>query len=141
MKSRGGHRCSYRQEALTTSDSQPMKWLKALWSETAFAIWAILSALSTLATFFAPRLSGKPRLVAIFSMMVGFVWANLRVFQKQEDRIAELQRTIATHHERASELRITAGEGSRYILAMTGQVPHAEFGGGYFEFHLMIENI
>ena len=117
-------------------------WLKALLSETVFSVWWILSALSTLSTFFLKGWSGKPRLVSTISAMVGFAWANFRVFQKQQREILRLNGALASHEVRVSQLRITPDNGSRYILVPLGSggVPHAEFRGGYFEFHLMIEN-
>lgn len=72
--------------------------------------------------------------------MFGFAWANFRVFQKQERRISALSQVVAAYEGRASQLRITPDNGSRYILIPNGNVPHADFNGGYLEFHLMIEN-
>jgi hypothetical protein len=115
-------------------------WLKALLSETLFSVWWILSALSTLSTFFLAGWSGKPRLVSAISTSLGFAWANFRVFQKQQSEILRFKGALASHEVRVSQLRITPDNGSRYILAPVGNVPHAEFKGGYLEFHLMIEN-
>jgi hypothetical protein len=117
-----------------------MKWLKALWSETLLSVWWILSALSTLSTFFLRGWSGKPRLVSAISASLGFAWANFRVFQKQQREILRLQ-ALATQEARVSKLRITPANGSRYILCPVGNVPRADFRGGYLEFHLMIENL
>ncbi len=118
-----------------------MTWLKALWSETLFSVWWILAGFSTLSTFFLKEWSGKPRLVFALSTILGFAWANLRVFQKQQGEILRLKGTPALHEARISELRIAPDSGSRYILAQMGDVRHADFRGGYLEFHLMIENI
>jgi hypothetical protein len=115
-------------------------WLKALVSETLLSVWWMLSALSTLSTFFLKGWSGKLRLVSAISASVGFAWANFRVFQKQQREILRLNGTLASHEVRVSQLRITPDNGSRYILARVGDVPHGEFRGGYLEFHLMIEN-
>lgn len=117
-----------------------MKWLKALWSETLLSVWWILSALSTLSTFFLTRWSGKPRLVSAISASVGFAWTNFRVFQNQQREILRLQ-ALVSHEVRVSQLRITPDNGSRYILRPVGSVPRADFRGGYLEFHLMIENL
>jgi hypothetical protein len=116
------------------------EWLKALWSETLFSIWWILSAFSTLSTFFLPGWSGKPRLVSAISTSIGFAWANYRVFQKQQLEVSNLKIALGSHEARVSQLRITPDNGSRYILAPIGTVPHGDFRGGYVEFHLMIEN-
>lgn len=115
-------------------------WLKALWSETLFSVWWILSACSTLSTFFFSGWSGKPRLISAISTILGFAWANLRVFQKQQDETLRLRGALASHEERVSELVIVPDEGSRYILAPVNEVRHADFRGGYLEFHLMIRN-
>jgi hypothetical protein len=112
-------------------------WLKALVSETFLSIWLVLSALSTLTTFFFPRWSGKPFYVSLFSLILGFVWANFSVFQKQRNRIAELDAALASHEELASQLRIRR---SRYILTPVANVPHGDFNGGFLWFELMIEN-
>jgi hypothetical protein len=115
-------------------------WLKALCSEALLSVWWILSAFSTLSTFFFKGWSGKPRLISAISTILGFAWANFRVFQKQQSAISHLRHVLAAHDARVSELRIVADEGSRYILAPVGDVRHADFRGGCFEFHLMIEN-
>jgi hypothetical protein len=115
-------------------------WLKALFSETLFSAWWILSAFSTLSTFFLKEWSGKPHLVSAISMILGFAWANFRVFQKQHAEIARLRAAISSHEARVSQLKITTDGGSRYILYPVGTAPHADFNGGYLEFHLMVEN-
>lgn len=116
-------------------------WLEALWAETAFSAWWILSALSTLSTFFFPALSGKWRLVSAMSAAIGFAWANYRVFQKQEHRISVLSGSVASHEGRASQLRIKPDRASRYILIPVADHLHSDFNGGYFEFCLMVENV
>ncbi len=115
-------------------------WLKALLSETLFSAWWILSAFSTLSTFFLKGWSGKPRLVSAISTILGFAWANFRVFEKQQGEILRLRGALSSHEERVSQLRIAPDDGSRYILSPVGNVSHANFRGGYLEFHLMIEN-
>lgn len=117
------------------------KWIKALLAETIFSIWWIVSGLSTVSTFFLPSLSGKPRLVSTISTLVGFAWANFRVFQKQEHKILSLTTTLASHEERKSELRIRQDAESRYFLNPVNNLRNADFNGAYFEFHLMIENV
>ena len=116
------------------------KWLRALLSETVFTAWWLLSALSTLSTFFFRNWSGKPRLISAILAIVGFAWANFRVFQKQQKRITELNVELASHRERTSQLRITVGDGSRYILMPVGDLRRADFNAAFLEFHLMIEN-
>jgi hypothetical protein len=115
-------------------------WLKALLSETLFSAWWILSAFSTLSTFFLKEWSGKPRLVSAISTILGFALANFRVFQKQQGETARLRAALLKHEARVSQLRIAPDDGSRYILAPVGNVRHADFRGGHLEFHLMIEN-
>lgn len=115
-------------------------WLKALLSETAYSVWWILSALSTLSTFFFRTWSGKPRLVSAASAILGFALANFRVFQKQQAQISELRRANRLHEARTAQLRITADNGSRYILRPVSNVPHGDFNAMWLEFHLMIEN-
>lgn len=117
------------------------KWIKALLAETIFSVWWIVSALSTMSTFILSSLSGKPRLVSTISTLVGFAWANFRVFQKQEDKISRLTASVAVHEERKSELKITQDTGSRYFLNPVNNLRNADFNGAYFEFHLMIENV
>lgn len=115
-------------------------WIKALLSEAVFSLWWILSAFSTASSFFVSRLSGKPRLVFAVSAVVGFAWANLRVFQKQESRISGLQASLASQQARISQLTIIPAGGSRYILSPLGNIVHAAFNGSLLEFHLRIEN-
>jgi len=116
-------------------------WLEELFSETVARWWITLSGLSTLATFFFKSLSEKPRLVSVVSLILGFAWANFRVFQRQQSEIARLGLALSAHESRVASLKITPDEGSRYILTPVGNVPHADFSGGYFEFHLMVENL
>jgi hypothetical protein len=115
-------------------------WLKALLSETLSRVWLILSAFSTLVTFFLKGWSGKPLLVSATSTILGFAWANFKVFQKQQAEIARLGAALSAHEARVSQLRIAPDHGSRYILTPVGNVRHADFRGGHLEFHLMIEN-
>lgn len=115
-------RCKGRQ------NGRVKNWLKALLSETAFAVWWIVSAFSTLSTFFLTGLAGKPRLVSAISTILGFAWANCRVFQKQQADLLGLQGTLAHHEERISQLRIAQDDGSRYILHPVNNVLHALLG-------------
>lgn len=117
------------------------KWIDALLAETLYSAWWIISGFSTVSTFFLPSLSGKPRLVSAISTLVGFAWANYRVFLKQENKIVSLSTALASNKERKSELRITQDAGSRYFLNPIGDLRNADFSGAYFEFRLMIENI
>ena len=119
-----------------------MKWLAALFSETLISAWWSLSALSTLSTFFVPDWAGRWRLVSAISAVIGFAVANFKVFRKQESRISTLEKALSSHTERRSQLRISSDNGSRYILQpVMPEARHADFNGGYFEFHLMIENV
>jgi hypothetical protein len=115
-------------------------WVTALASETFFSIWWFLSALSTVSTFFFHRWSVKPAAVSAVSTIVGFAWANFRVFQKQQQRIVALETASASREVRTSRLRIIPDDRSRYILTPVGNVPHADFNGGFLIFELMIEN-
>src|SRR5437588_6233934 len=117
------------------------KWLIALRSETVISVWWVLSALSTISTFFIPNLAGRWRLVSAVSAVIGFAVANFKAFQKQENRISILEKALASHNERRSQLKISSDNRSRYILQpVMPDVRQADFKGGYFEFHLMIEN-
>lgn len=115
-------------------------WFKALWSETAYSIWWLLSAFSTLSTYAVPGMSARVRMAAALSTIVGFAWANFRVFKKQEARILASHSKIALLEDRTSQLKITVDDGSRYILKPVGNVPRGDFNGIFLEFHLMIEN-
>jgi hypothetical protein len=66
-------------------------WLRAITRETAPAVLTLLSGLSTLATFFIPRLAGHPREVLAACFVVGFGWASLRVYEKQQQQIRACQ--------------------------------------------------
>jgi hypothetical protein len=110
------------------------KWLKALFSETLISIWWILSALSTLSTFFIPNLAAHWRFVSAISALIGFAVANYSVFRKQENRISTLDEALASRAERRSLLTISPDDGSRYILQpVSPDVRHADFRGGIFE--------
>lgn len=102
--------------------------------------WWVLSALSTLSTFFFMGWSGRPRIVLATSTILGFASANFRVFLKQQSEIERLETSLSEHEARASKLRIVADNGSRYILFPVRNIAHADFNGGHVEFHLMIEN-
>ena len=122
-------------------------WLAALRSEVLFSAWSLLSAASTLSTFFIRSLSGKPRLISALSAIVGFAWANLRVFRKQEikitaqhDQISTLQRDMTARPTKTSQLRIIPASGSRYYLRPISQAPSGDFDMLFLEFHLMVEN-
>jgi hypothetical protein len=117
-----------------------LTWLKMLFSEVVASGWWLLSAISTLSTFFVPGWSGKPRIALATSTLVGFAFANFRVFQKQHAHISDLERALAVHEQRISQLRVIADGGSRYILVPRGGVAHADFIGMFLEFRLMIEN-
>lgn len=126
---------------INSPENQSVKnWLKALLSETAYSVWWILSALSTVSTFFFRTWSGKPRLISVASAIVGFALANFRVFQKQESQIGDLREATRQHEVRTAQLRITADNGSRYILRPVSSVPHGDFNAMWLELHLMIEN-
>lgn len=116
------------------------KWWKALRSETLICIWFTLSALSTLTTFFHHDWSGKPRLISAISAIVGFAWANYKVFCKQEAEVEKLRRAIQSQEIRTSQLRVTSYPGSRYILRPVGNGVGGDFNGVHLEFHLMVEN-
>jgi hypothetical protein len=117
-----------------------VKWLKALFSETIVSVWLILSAFSTLSTFFFRNWSGKPRLISLASAIIGFAFANYRVFQKQEARVLALEEANRSRDDRSAQLRIMADNGSRYILRPVSNVPQGNFNAMFLEFHLMIEN-
>ncbi|MGB6482453.1 MAG: hypothetical protein WBE86_03085 [Candidatus Acidiferrales bacterium] len=110
------------------------KWLRALLLETTLRVWWILSALSTLSTFFFRSWVGKVRLASAVSAVIGFAWANYRVFQKQERRISALQQEKQSQETRTSQLRVLLEHGSRYAVRLN-------FTGAVLEFRLMIENV
>ena len=66
--------------------------------------------------------------------------ANFRVFQRQQSQIADLREVTRQHEVRTAELKITADNGSRYILRPVSSVPHSDFNAMWLELHLMIEN-
>jgi hypothetical protein len=116
-------------------------WLKALFSETALSAWWVLSALSTVSTFFLTAWAGRPRLASAISAIIGFAWANFRVFKKHEAQVSALREAAQTQEARVARLIIRPDDGSRYILKPVGNAPHGDFNGIYLELHLMIENI
>ena len=79
-------------------------------------------------------------MVLAASTIIGFAWANYRVFQKQERAITALREAQAANAVRAPALRIRPDQGSRYIARPVGNIPRANFNGITTEFHLMIEN-
>jgi hypothetical protein len=120
---------------------RPMKaWLKALLAQTWFALWAILSIISTLSTFFVPSWKGYLTILFGISAIVAFGWANFRVFRKQQRELASLRESVTHLQARGSSLRIVEEPRSRYMLSPINDVPRADFQGGYVEFYLMIEN-
>lgn len=116
-------------------------WLRELLSEFFSRVWLSLSAASTLATFFVKGWSEKPRFISVTTLIVGFAWANFRVFQKQQAKLVDFRAALSSYESRVSHLKIIPDGGSRYILARGETAPlHCDFRGGYLEFHLMIEN-
>jgi hypothetical protein len=92
-------------------------WLKALLSETSSRVWLILSAFSTLLTFFLKSWSDKPRLIAAASLILGFAWANLRLFQKQQVEIVRLSDTLRSLQHGAEVERIRNLQELRAVIA------------------------
>ena len=115
-------------------------WLRALFSQVIVSSWWLLSAASTLSTFFFHGWAGKVRPILAVSSIVGFAWANYRVFQKQQSEISALGKNTQLPQPRVSDLRITAHNGSRYILRPVQNVARGDFSGMFLELHLMIEN-
>lgn len=74
----------------TPQNNRVKSWLKALLSETPLRVWLILSAFSTLVTFFLKGWSEQPFRVSAASTILGFAWANFKVFQNQQSEIARL---------------------------------------------------
>jgi hypothetical protein len=68
-----------------------LPWLRAIARETAPAVLALLSGLSTLATFVTPKLAGYPRAVLAVCFVAGFGWANLRIYKKQQKQIRDCE--------------------------------------------------
>jgi hypothetical protein len=132
-------------------------WFRALFSGALSAVFSVLSFASTVLTFL-PLFSGKSiphvRPLAFVIAIASFAFVNFRIFQSkrrqienlegdlivQENRIKTLGAELETQRAGGSRLTIRALPGSRYILRPTKPSPHADFDGGYFEFHLMIEN-
>ena len=95
-------------------------WLKALLSETVVSVWWILSAVSTLTTFVLKGWSGKLLVVSAVSTILGFAWANFKVFQKQQAEIARLGAaniTLQSLKQRDDEQRIRDLQELRAVLA------------------------
>ena len=115
-------------------------WLRALFSQAVVSWWWTLSAASTLSTFFFHGWAGKVRPVLAVSSVVGFAWANYRVFEKQQTEISSLRQKSQLHQPRIPDLKIAVDTGSRYILRPVQNVTTEDFSGMFLEFHLMIEN-
>ena len=115
------------------------EWLKALLSQASITIWTIVSAVSTLATFF-PSLPHRLRPATLLVALISFAWANFKVFQRERVGNETLRGALAQHEARVSKLVIEPDRRSLFILQPLGNVPRADFKGGYFEFHLLIEN-
>lgn len=116
------------------------RWLGALFSETMVCAWLVLSALSTLVTFFIHGLSGQWRVGSLTSLILGFALANYRVFRSSQIEIEAMRRAMQMAEARAPELSIMPQGGSRYILSPVANASHGDFKGGWLEFHLMVEN-
>jgi hypothetical protein len=128
-----------------------ISWIKALRSETVLSIWWVFSTVSTLSTFFVVNWEGKPRIVFALFSIVGFGWANFKVFQKQEAKISALAlerdaiTTALAHRQetrdkRSSELILTPAGNSQYVLASVPNIGNLAFNGGFLEFECRIEN-
>lgn len=115
------------------------EWLKALLSQTVLSVWWILSGFSTLCTFFFHGWASEARIVLTISAILGFAWANFKVFREQERRLAALGNMPPSSAARTAQLKITQESGSLYILK---SIPNtSDFTGIFLEFRLMIENL
>lgn len=118
-------------------------WLNALRKETVPAVISAASLLSTIATFIFPSLAGNLRLVTFLSLLIGFAWANFRVFEKQSQAITALESKLreATRDEsREARLVIHPGDKSYYVLAHSGPMLKGDFVGILLDLELSVEN-
>jgi hypothetical protein len=115
-------------------------WLSALWSEALAAWVAIVSAASTAATFYFPKLAGAPRVVSATSLCAAFAWANLRVYKKLLSRNAALKTELDKAKSRRAELVIHKGKRCSYLLEPLGATRPNAFKALYLELEIMIEN-
>src|SRR5262249_14944275 len=117
-------------------------WLKAILRETWSTGFTVLSALSTLATFFWPQLAGLPRSVLTLCTIVGFAIANLRVLQKQQKQIADIQAALderSKERVRKAELIVHAYENSCFSL-VTAPTNRGQSLGLHVNLDMAVEN-
>jgi hypothetical protein len=114
-------------------------WLTAIRRETLPALLAAFSLASTILTFI-PQLgiSASIRSISIACLVAGFVWANMRVYAKQQKRIADFSVSALAPAHRA-KLVIHEAERSKYI-ALRKADHSTEAVGVYIEFHMAVEN-
>ncbi len=117
-------------------------WLRAILHETWFAGFTLLSALSTIATFFFPRLAGQPRFVLVLCTILGFAFANWSVHEKQQKKIRDLESALTEASKekiRKAELRIYAYDQSSFTL-VTNYSNRAQLLGMHVYLDMALEN-
>jgi hypothetical protein len=119
-----------------------VSWVRAILHETWLAGFTFLSALSTVATFFLPKLAGQPRFISMFCIVLGFAVANWRVYEKQSKRISELESALKESSRepiRKSDLRIHPYEHSCFTLVTNFQ-DRSQLRGMHVNLDMALEN-
>jgi hypothetical protein len=95
------------------------------------------SLASTVLTFFPSLGLHRFRWVALVCLIGAFAWANLRVFQKQQGLVQDLQSRLAPEPARRAQLVLGPRGGSTYIVVWD---PAGKPKQIYVELNLAIEN-
>lgn len=117
-------------------------WLRAILHETWLAGFTLLSALSTVATFFVPKLAGQPRFALALCTVIGFAIANWRVYEKQQKKIYDLESALAEASKqriKKAELRIHGYEQSCFTL-VTNYSNRSQLLGMHVYLDMALEN-
>ncbi len=76
--------------------SMIVQWLKDLWKETCARYAVLIGFAGNVITFLFPGLrSNALRTIAVGLLVVGFIWANFRVYVKLRSEIADAQAAVA----------------------------------------------
>lgn len=123
-------------------------WLRRFLKRAFLNAWGGISACSTLATFIFPGLGAYRISVFLGCLFIGVCIASYRLTAELDGVIADRDELIVRLDEEikqlsASTAKLTIHQTSKtscWYGHRTAQITHADFGGMYLDFNLVIEN-
>jgi hypothetical protein len=120
-----------------------LSWLKEMAKEWVLGIYALVSFVSTIATYSRPFVPGHVVVVIGISSVVAFVAAAVRVDLKRQreiSRLGERLRQLQTQPPRKAQLIIHPGNKSKYIVLRANDQHPLPPRGLHVDLELSIEN-